>query len=66
VVGSGRLRQHLPSVLKSFFSTKAGQINQHALLPQALQHVLNLEEERLLSQEAASKLMAMLQETIQF
>ena len=32
--GSGRLRQHLPSVLKSFFSARAGQINQHALLPQ--------------------------------
>lgn len=79
--GSGRLRQHLPSVLKSFFSVRAGQINKHALLPQvrclaaschvtvllqALQHVSNLEEEGLLSEEAASKLLAMLQETIQF
>ena len=36
------------------------------MLLQALQHVLNLEEEKLLSQEAASKLMVMLQETIQF
>jgi len=66
VPGSGRLRQHLPSVLKSFFSVRAGQINKHALLPQALQHVSNLEEEGLLSEEAASKLLAMLQETIQF
>jgi len=64
VPGAGRLRQHLPSVLKSFFSARAGQINQHALLPQALQHVSNLEEEGLLSQEAASKLMGMLQQTI--
>ena len=76
--GSGRLRQHLPSVLKSFFSARVGQINQHNLLPQviflaaschvtvllqALQHVSNLEEEGLLSEEAASKLMVMLQET---
>jgi len=66
VPGSGRLRQHLPSVLKSFFSARAGQINQHDLLPQALQHVSNLEEEGLLSEEAASKLMVMLQETNQF
>jgi len=64
VPGAGRLRQHLPSVLKSFFSARAGQINQHALLPQALQHVSNLEEEGLLSQEASSKLMRMLQQTI--
>merc|ERR1712192_23594 len=66
VPGAGRLRQHLPSILKSFFSARASQINQHALLPQALQHVSNLEEEGLLSKEAASKLMVMLQETIKF
>ena len=35
------------------------------LLLQALQHVSNLEEEGLLSQEAASKLMVLLQEKIQ-
>ena len=76
----------MPSILKSFFSARAGQINQHALLPQvkfqeymsrsvschvammvqALQHVSNLEEEGLLSKEAASKLMVMLQEIIKF
>jgi len=66
VPGAGRLRQHLPSILKSFFSARASQINQHALFPQALQHVSNLEEEGLLSKEAASKLMVMLQETIKF
>ena len=37
-----------------------------AMLLQALQHVSNLEEEGLLSKEAASKLMVMLQETIKF
>merc|ERR1712192_6692 len=66
VPGAGRLRQHLPSILKSFRNARAGQINQHALFPQALQHVSNLEEEGLLSKEAASKLMVMLQEIIKF
>ena len=35
-----------------------------AMLLQALQHVSNLEEEGLLSKEAASKLMVMLQEIV--
>ena len=34
VPGAGRLRQHLPSVLNSFFLARAVQINQLGLLPQ--------------------------------
>ena len=60
----------MPSVLKSFFSVRADQINKHALLPQvrclaascyvtvllqALQHVSNLEEEGLLSEAFEAK-----------
>merc|ERR1719204_2529915 len=60
VPGSGRLRQHLPFALKTFFSVNASLIKQQALLPQALQLVSNLVADGLLSKKEASNLEAML------
>jgi len=60
VPGSGRLRQHLPFALKTFFSVNASLIKQQALLPQALQLVSNLVADGLLSKKEASNLEVML------
>ena len=60
VLGSGRLGQHLPFALKTFFSVNVSLIKQHALLPQALQLVSNLVADGLLSKKEASNLEVML------
>jgi len=60
VPGSGRLSQHLPFALKTFFSLNISLIKQQALLPQALKLVSNLVADGLLSKKEASNLEVML------